>query len=155
MKKLFVVLAMLLSFGINAQEKVGEVRSGSYVITASLNLVKPVWAQLARDAGFNDPLIFTIEKITNDDSTFYYCLYATNAAKTVSIATGIELSGSNFLKLPISSGSFGGGTLTCSGCNVGCHPKYLSKDKVWICWPGCVDGCTKTETITTKNFSSQ
>ncbi len=150
MKKFIVLGVLFLTLTMVSQEKVGEVRNGDFVITASLDLLKPEWARLSKNAGKDEVLNFSIIKKAYEDGTPYYFLYATNSKKSIGIATHIDLESGVFNRNVVRDI---GGTVTCTGCAFGCDPTE-NTNGTYQCAPPC-DKCNKTTTINLPRFSSK
>jgi hypothetical protein len=74
-------------------------------------------------------------------------LMASNEDGTVKIATKITLEESDTNVRRLIGG--GGGTVTCTGCTVGCSPKDHA-EYGWTCTPCVTSGtCTKSESVPT------
>lgn len=155
MKRVFSILLLALTSMIFAQEKVGESRNGTFVITASLDVLKPAWQKWLGEQRISDPLTrYEIEEQRAEDGSTYYLLVASTKSGIVKVATGLDRVGNDFFAAS-ESGNFASRVVSCSNCAIGCHPKYLKRDRTWICTPECADGCKKTETIRTKTLSFQ
>lgn len=152
MKKLKILglftLLLFMNLSIFAQEKVGENRNGTFVITASLNLLKPEWNKIANQTVTN----YSIISETTDGLRVYY-LEGRTANNDVKICVGLEYIDNIFYKIAIDNDG-PSSTCTCSGClSTGCDPRWFPATKVWACINGCL-GCKKSVTATVKYFSS-
>lgn len=93
MKKLLSICALIFSITIMAQqEKVGENRNGTYIITNNLDLLKPAWDKLAKQKVIN----YTIHSKTNENTEVYY-LSANSEDNQMKISIVLELVNNVFL----------------------------------------------------------
>ncbi|MCK6692554.1 MAG: hypothetical protein L6Q97_10680 [Thermoanaerobaculia bacterium] len=146
MKILNFALSMLVSVYVNAQAHfsavIGTMSDGVPTITYDLTSLKQQW-QSVLDAESSVQVVFTNVSIKDEGS--YFVLVGFNEDDSTKAVIELVLEGNSFYELSIDGG---GRTVSCSGCNVGCHPKKAAGE--WQCLPSCgYNECTKTETITT------
>lgn len=128
-------------------EVIGIQENGEFHLNDQEKL-KATWEKTLQEQGYD----VTLERFDfaygdiSGDGTPNMILMASNAEGTVKIATAILLEEeSNNTRRLIADG----GTVTCTGCTVGCSPENNS-EYGWICSPCVTTGtCTKTETIGT------
>ncbi len=151
MKKLifsFLAILFLFTFGFCQDgQRIGKVIGGKYVITENIDNIKILWNKTLKDKKIDGELTsFAIEVGVDDDNYTYIYLSGKNSQSNV---TTVQLlvfdSNREYLYLAMDDGA--GHTVTCSGCTVGCSPKYFKRTDSWACINGCV-GCSKSETTT-------
>jgi len=153
MKKILFSLLATILLSLNTQaQKVGENRNGKFVITEDLTFLKEKWNKFLLDSKIKGEIV-QIE-ITSDtyeenkETIRYYQITGYLKDNLGSVASLVTLdTKTNFMKVELTNAST---TVSCTGCNLGCHPR-MYKGKVWYCSsPGCPEpaACTKTETIT-------
>jgi hypothetical protein len=150
MKKFLLFAVLVFCIGVQGQtrEKVGEDDHGAFVITATLDLVKPEWNKIAKQTVTTYEIISAV-----DDGVRMYYLRGMTSDMGVKIATSLDLVNGIFYK-PVTDDEGPTSTCTCSGCaNTGCDPRWFSASKVWICTAGCL-ACKKTVVATIQHFSS-
>lgn len=137
MKKLICLLiAIIVTPNLFAQEKVGENRDGKFVITENLKNLKDEWDKLAGENIINYSIVADEKNVET-----YYLLGKTE--KGIKIAIVLELKGEVFYSVVDSTGK--SSTCTCSGCfYFGCDPVFVSDNK-WICDDPCNE-CVKSVT---------
>jgi len=140
MKKLIALGFLILTVSAMGQQKVGENRSGTFVITANLNLLKPRWNEIVGETVSD----YRIISSTNDGAQWYY-LVGTSSSGT-KVATTLAYEGNNFVMPDQALAS--SSTCKCTGCGfTGCDPRWMKALKKWICDDPCVR-CQKTVTAT-------
>lgn len=137
---------IILSMSMSDQEKVGENRNGTFVITANLNLLKQRWNDIAGETVSNYAIV-----IHKDEGVDWYYLVA-KMKDGGTITTSVDYVNNTFFvpNQSLSSSS----TCSCTGCGyVGCDPRWLPNSKKWICDDPCLK-CKKTVTATNKSVWS-
>ena len=149
MKKVFLIFAIvtLCAFMTNAQEVVGKISNGNYVLTMNTNEIKSAGEALLAQQGITTKL--TSFEILQDrvDGTgdIYYFLLAKNDYNSVKLATTLSLKNNSFYP----EGNYLlSNSATCTGCTKGCSPRRHADDGIieWYC-SDCTKGtgCKKTE----------
>lgn len=125
--------------------KIGTIVNGEFKFD-NKSVFKAQWEQSLKDDGF-DVQLSNFEIDYSDvglDGVTETILIAQSADQTFKTAIQIEEINSEYFKVAKA------GTLTCTGCTIGCYPKKVTIDSVlqWICMPCLIgDECVKTVTI--------
>ena len=146
MKILNFALSMLVSVSVNAQTHfsavIGTMVDGVPTITYDLTSLKQQW-QSVLDEESSVQVVF--ENVSIVDNGSYFVLAGSNEDNSIKSVIELVVVGNTFYEMSIDGG---GRTISCSGCNVGCHPQKIHG--LWECLPSCgLNQCTKTETVTT------
>ncbi|WP_177761934.1 hypothetical protein [Flavobacterium sp. I3-2] len=154
MKNLFLIFALLISctLTVQAQNVIGKISDGKYVITMDTNEIKLAGEALLTKQGITARLTrFEILQDRVDGAgDIYYFLLAQTDDNSIKLATTLSLKNGSFY--PEGNYLFSG-SITCSGCSRGCNPRHeKSSDGItdWYCTAcakGTVGGCTKTVTM--------
>lgn len=153
-KKLFLVCGLALatvilvafSYKTNSPSEtvIGTYEGTTYTITYSLDDMKSQWETALQNGGITADLSgFEIIYNAEDEQ---YMVIATDEGQNLKTAIPLEDAGDGNLIEQLRAG--GGLTVTCSGCELACHPKII--DMEGYCSPSCSGSqtCTKTETLT-------
>lgn len=154
MKEVILIFMMLISgiFSIHAQNAVGKISDGKYIITIATNEIKAIGESLLAKQGVNYKLTsFEIlqDKVENTNDAYYFLLVKNNN-NSLKMATLLKLENDSFY----SDGDYlFDSFVTCEGCKNDCSPRRLiSHDGIidWYC-TSCTEGkgktCTKSVTI--------
>lgn len=124
---------------------IGHVTAGSALFVANISTLKAQWeAWLFTNTGHAVLLNFSSFQIYYDPTEGNYSLQAINTAGTIKYSVALFLNGNNDL---LEVQNQGGTTLTCTGCAVGCSPRWNAETGDGYC-TSCTEGsgCTKSET---------
>lgn len=154
MKNVFFILTLLISctLTVYAQNVIGKISDGKYIITMNINEIKSTGEALLAQQGITAKLTsFEIlqDRVEGTDDIYYFLLVQTDN-NNIKLATTLSLKNGSFY--PEGKYLFSG-SVTCSGCRKGCNPRHeKSSDGItdWYC-TSCTKGvagtCTKTTTM--------
>lgn len=119
MKKFILLGFLILSISMLGQERVGENRNGTFVITANLNLLKLRWNEIMGETVKN----YSIISATSEGELFYYLVANTDNGNRVATTLAYR---NNIFSVPDQSLE-SSSTCSCDGCRWnGCDPRWLS-----------------------------
>lgn len=148
--KHFIILLMIVLLNNNTctsqtaeQFRIGKSEHGKFTITENLDKVKAVWNAVMKTQNNTQQLtqFSVVSGIDSETRETYYLITGKNAANTFTIANEVYLNDNEFYF----KNNDVSGTVSCSGCNYGCHVEKVRKK--WYCSSECGGNCTKAETI--------
>ncbi|WP_129019778.1 hypothetical protein [Edaphocola flava] len=143
-KSIITILLALFSLPILAQTKlkVGVLIEQQFQLS-DISKVKNYWKEYMRENRFNYELTsYSINIVKeNESGSVNYLLIGASKNNDFKIAFQVFNEGGIIY---LTSASLSGGTVTCSGCTVGCTPRKTKS--LWACEYPCTS-CSKTETV--------
>lgn len=143
-KSIITLLSVLISLPIIAQTKlkVGTLVEQQCQLS-DISKVKNYWKEYMLENRFNYELASYSISVVEDDKSGGINYLLIGASRNNDFKIAFQVFNEDGV-IYLTSASLSGGTVTCSGCTVGCTPRKTKS--LWACEYPCTS-CSKTETV--------